>query len=149
MVLEDYFQRFPGKGYRITATDISTKVLEQAGKGVYQADRVDKVPEQFLRRFFQRGVGKSAGFFRVKAEIRQRITFRHFILMEHFPWQSELDIIFCRNVMIYFDRQTQQQLVEKFHNCLVAGGYLIIGHSESISSLNHRFQQTEATIFRK
>lgn len=149
IVLEEYFQRVPGKGYRITATDISTRVLEQARKGIYPADRIDKVPDQFLRRYFQRGIGKSTGFFKVKEEIRQRITFRHFNLMERFPWQNEMDIIFCRNVMIYFDRRTQQQLVEKFYDCLVSGGFLIIGHSESISSLNHRFQQLEATIFRK
>lgn len=149
MVLEEYFQRYPGRGYRVLATDISTKVLDQARRGVYAADRIDKVPEQFLRRYFQRGVGKSTGFFRVKATLRERITFRFFNLMEHFSWQEEMDVIFCRNVMIYFDRQTQQQLVQKFYNALVPGGFLVIGHSESISSLSHQFRQVEATIFQK
>ncbi len=149
MVLEEYFLRHPGRGYRILATDISTRVLEQARKGVYPAERMDKVPEQFLRRYFQRGVGKSTGYFRVKAAIRERITFQHLNLMERFPWQHEMDVIFCRNVMIYFDRQTQQQLVQKFYDALVPGGFLLIGHSESISSLSHHFHQLEATVFQK
>ncbi|MEJ2363458.1 MAG: protein-glutamate O-methyltransferase CheR [Deltaproteobacteria bacterium] len=149
MVLEDYFQRNRGTGYRIVATDISTRVLNQARQGVYPADRMDKVPEYFLRRYFQRGVGKSTGYFRIKTAIRERITFQYFNLMERFPWQNEIDIIFCRNVMIYFDRKTQQQLVQKFYDALVVGGYLLIGHSESISSVSHRFHQIEATVFRK
>lgn len=149
MVLDDYFQHNPGNGFRIVATDISTRVLEQAQNGVYPVDRIDKVPEPLLRRYFQRGVGRSAGYFRVKAAVRERITFQYFNLMESFPWQNEMDIIFCRNVMIYFDRKTQQQLVERFYNALVGGGYLLIGHSESISSLSHSFHQLAATVFRK
>lgn len=149
MVLDDYFQQNHGNGFRIMATDISTRVLEQARTGIYPADRIDKVPENLLRRYFQRGVGKSAGYFRVKASIRELITFQYFNLMDRFPWQNEMDIIFCRNVMIYFDRETQQQLVQKFHSALASGGYFLIGHSESISSLGHSFQQLGATVFRK
>lgn len=149
MVLEEYFQRHRGNGFRIVATDISTRVLEQARNGVYPAERIEKVPEPLLRRYFQRGVGKSTGYFRVKSVIRERIAFQYFNLMERFPWQNEMDIIFCRNVMIYFDRQTQEQLVQKFYNALAGGGYLLIGHSESISSLSHHFRQLEATVFQK
>ena len=149
MVLEESFRNCKGKTFRITATDISTKVLEKAKRGIYPIEGIQKVPDVLLRKYFQRGVGKSAGYVRVKKEIRQRINFMYFNLMDRFPWQNEIDVIFCRNVMIYFDRQTQQQLVEKFYNCMVPGGYLIIGHSESISSFKHKFHQNGATVFRK
>ena len=149
MILEESFRNSNGRAFRIMATDISTKVLAQAKRGVYPTDRMDNVPDVFLRKYFQRGVGKSAGFVRVKKEIRQHINFMYFNLMDRFPWQSEIDVIFCRNVMIYFDRNTQQQLVDKFYDCLVPGGYLIIGHSESISSFQHKFHQNGATVFRK
>jgi len=149
MVLEEYFLRNPGRGYRITATDISTKVLEQAKKGIYTADRLEKVPDSYLRKYFQKGVGRSAGYLRIKKEFFPNIQFLHFNLMEQFPWKSEIDVIFCRNVMIYFDRLTQQQMVNKFYDCLVPGGYLMIGHSESISSFRHSFRQKAATVFSK
>lgn len=150
MVLEEYFlQQRGGAGYRIIATDISTKVLEQAERGVYPMERIDKVPQEYLRKYFLKGVGKSAGYVKMKPVLRQAITFRHFNLMESFPWRAELDVIFCRNVMIYFDRATQQQLINKFYDSLAPSGYLLIGHSESISSLQHRFKQIESTVFRK
>jgi chemotaxis protein methyltransferase CheR len=70
-------------------------------------------------------------------------------LMDDFPWREDLDVIFCRNVMIYFNRATQQKLVEKFYHCLARGGYLFIGHSESLASLHHDFKQVAATAYRK
>jgi len=148
MVLDEAFQG-TGRSFHITATDISTKVLAQAKKGVYALDRVDKVPDIILRKYFQKGTGRSAGFVRIKDEIRQRVNFLHFNLMDGFPWHGEINVIFCRNVMIYFDRQTQQQLVDKFYQCLAPGGYFIIGHSESISCFKHKFHQNGATVFQK
>lgn len=149
MVLDEYFSQERGSGYRIIATDISTKVLDQAKRGIYSLDRIDKVPQAYLKKYLLKGVGKSAGYVKMKPSLREAISFRHFNLMESFPWRAEIDVIFCRNVMIYFDRQTQQQLINKFYDCLTPSGYLIIGHSESISSLEHRFKQIEATVFRK
>ncbi len=133
----------------ILATDISTKVLGVAQKGIYSNDKVDKVPAEFLRSFFQKGVGQCAGYVKAKEELRRIITFQRINLMEPFPWKDEMDIIFCRNVMIYFTRETQQELAEKFYNCLAPGGYLFIGHSESLTSVNHRFKQAATTVYRK
>lgn len=149
MVVEEFLENYSGWHYKIMATDISTRVLAQAKRGVYANDRITKVPPLFLKKYFQRGVGKSAGFVKIKETIKQKLTFDRFNLMGDFPWRAELDVIFCRNVMIYFNRQTQQELVEKFYNALMPGGYLFIGHSESITSLNHNFKQMDATAYRK
>ena len=149
MVLEDFVATHPGMQYRIKATDISTKVLSIAKRGVYPEDRVNKVPAPFLKRYFQKGVGKSAGFVRVKEQLRNRISFERFNLMDDFPCQEGVDIIFCRNVMIYFNSATQQTLVDKFTRCLAPGGHLFIGHSESLTSIRHTLQQVASTAYRK
>ena len=93
--------------------------------------------------------GNSAGKVKVKDAIRKQVSFQRFNLMEEFPWHNEMDVIFCRNVMIYFDRPTQEKLIGKFYNCLNRGGYLFIGHSESIANLKHNFVQVEATTYQK
>ncbi len=148
MVLHEYYQGRKG-AFQILATDISTRVLDIARRGVYAKEQVATVPQAYLKRYFMRGVGRSAGYVKVKPILQENIRFQRFNLMDRFPWRDEMHIIFCRNVMIYFDRPTQEKLVNKFYDCLVQNGYLVIGHSESISSLDHRFRPVEATIFRK
>ena len=149
MVVEDFVSRHPGMRYRIMATDISTRVLAQAKRGVYADERVTKVPTPFLKKYFQKGVGNSDGYVKVKDELRRMVHFDRFNLMGDFPWRAAIDVIFCRNVMIYFNRETQQELVSKFHAALTPGGYLFIGHSESISGLKHNFTQVDATAYMK
>jgi chemotaxis protein methyltransferase CheR len=149
MVLEEFQRQEPAFRYRIMATDISTRVLAQAERGIYAQDRVEKVPAELLRRYFQKGNGQSAGYVKVKEQLIRRISFRRFNLMDEFPWREELHVIFCRNVMIYFNRPTQEELVNKFHRCLAPGGYLFIGHSESLASLRHEFKQVASTAYRK
>jgi chemotaxis protein methyltransferase CheR len=149
MVVEDFVSRHPGMRYRIMATDISTRVLAQAKRGVYADERVTKVPKPFLKKYFQKGVGNSDGYVKVKDELRRMVHFDRFNLMGDFPWRAAIDVIFCRNVMIYFNRETQQELVSKFHEALTPGGYLFIGHSESISGLKHNFTQVDATAYMK
>lgn len=147
--LNEFASQAPGFRYRIMATDISTKVLGMAANGVYPVEQTTKVPRDILKKYFQKGLGASAGKVKVKNELRKQVAFQRFNLMGEFPWKEEMDVIFCRNVMIYFDRQTQEKLVAKFYNCLAKGGYLFIGHSESISSLKHDFVQVEATTYKK
>jgi len=149
MVLADYIKNNPGSRCRILATDISTRVLKTALSGVYQQEQAAKVPADVLRRYFQRGRGGSAGKIKVKEHIRKMVEFKRFNLMDPFPWNEAMDVIFCRNVMIYFDKSTQESLVKKFYGCLRRGGYLFIGHSESISGIKHQFKQVEATTFKK
>lgn len=149
MVIADYLKQHRGVQLSIMATDISTKVLSIAQKGIYSTDKVAKVPSDLLRRYFQKGVGKCTGYVKAKDELRRLVTFNRINLMEPFPWKEKMDIIFCRNVMIYFTRETQQELAEKFYDCLAPGGYLFIGHSESLTSVTHRFQQAATTVYRK
>jgi chemotaxis protein methyltransferase CheR len=149
MVVDDFLRKNIGAKATILATDISTKVLHKAVNGVYQMDQISKVPNDFLKLYFQKGRGDSSGKVRIKAHLRNMVNFKRFNLMHDFPWQGEMSVIFCRNVMIYFDKETQQNLVRKFHKCLRPGGYLFIGHSESIASIEHDFKQVEATTYRK
>lgn len=147
--LNEFATQAPGFRYRIMATDISTKVLAMAANGVYPIEQTTKVPRELLKKYFQKGLGASAGKVKVKEELRRKVAFQRFNLMGEFPWNGEMDVIFCRNVMIYFDRPTQEKLIGKFYTCLAKGGYLFIGHSESISSIKHDFVQVEATTYKK
>lgn len=149
MFLSEFSGQHPGFRYKIMATDISTRVLDMAANGVYPVEQTSKVPHDILTKYFQKGTGNSAGKVKVKDTIRRQVAFQRFNLMDEFPWNGEMDVIFCRNVMIYFDRQTQEKLISKFYRCLNKGGYLFIGHSESIASLKHDFVQVEATTYKK
>ncbi len=133
----------------ILATDISTKVLKTASEGVYLKDRVKKIPPQILKKYFQMGQNGWNGYYRVKQEIRKIVEFRRFNLMETLSSNPVFDIIFCRNVMIYFDKETQGSLVDKFYSCLKKGGYFFVGHSESLTGLEHKFQYIEPSVYRK
>ncbi len=134
---------------KILATDISTKVLKTAQAAVYSTERIDKVPQALLRKYFQYGTGNSSGLYRVKKELRDLIEFRRLNLIEPFPQQFRFHVIFCRNVMIYFDKATQSVLVNKYYEHLEKGGYLFVGHSESLTGLSHPFKYSEPSIYRK
>lgn len=135
--------------FRILATDISTKVLERAQSGVYESHRLGTTPETFRQRYF---VSNDRGrtVMQVHPSLRARITFRRFNLMEErFPFRQGFHLIFCRNVMIYFDRPTQEGLVGRFAAHLRPGGYLLIGHSESLNAVQHSLQYVQPTIYCK
>jgi chemotaxis protein methyltransferase CheR len=134
---------------KILATDISTKVLKTAEAAVYSSERIDKIPQPLLKKYFQYGTGPSSGLFRVKKDLREMIEFRRLNLIEPFPQQFLFDVIFCRNVMIYFDKATQGVLVNKYFDHLEKGGYLFVGHSESLTGLSHRFKYSEPSIYKK
>lgn len=136
--------------FKILASDLSTRVLAKAASGVYAEDRFRDVPDDILQRHFLRGKGDSAGLFKVKPHLASVIQFRRLNLMDdHFPIKMPLDLIFCRNVMIYFDRPTQETLVNKFYRYLKPGGYLFIGHSESLQWVTHPFKSLAPTIYQK
>lgn len=135
---------------KILASDISTRVLAKAASGLYDEDRLADVPSNVTARHFLRGRGASAGRVKVKPHLAELIRFRRLNLMDdHFPIKTPLDVIFCRNVMIYFDRPTQEILVGKFFRYLKPGGYLFIGHSESLQWVTHSFKHIAPTIYRK
>lgn len=131
MLMQEYLgAEYPRWEAGILATDISDRVLAVAGAGVYPEERVSALPEPLRRKYFQR---LADGQWRVLDSLRKEATFRRFNLMnERFPFKSPFHIIFCRNVMIYFDQPTRETLVRKFHQFTEAGGYLFIGHSETL-----------------
>lgn len=133
----------------ILATDISTRMLAVAAKGIYGADKVEKIPYEWKRRYSERGVKSCEGYFRVKPWVRELVTFRRVNLMEPFPCDSSFDAIFCRNVMIYFDKPTQERLVSRFHQVLTKDGYFLIGLSESLTGIQHPFKYVQPSIYLK
>jgi len=134
---------------KIMATDISTRVLKIAGSGVYPIEKTKNIPQPILKKYFQKGQGQWDGYIRIKKEISDMIDYSRYNLMETPSPNHEFDIIFCRNVMIYFDKQTQASVVNKFYNCLDKGGYLFIGHSESLTGMEHAFKYIEPSVYRK
>jgi len=147
MYLSEHFPTTQGWNWRITGSDISTKVLEKARLGIYSEDRVKTVPGEWLRRYFQRGTGQWEGHYRVKRSIAERVAFQQVNLIEDYRHTQMFEVIFCRNVMIYFDRSTQQQLVQRLCRFLVPGGYLLIGHSESLNGLNLPLRCVRPSIY--
>ena len=135
---------------RILASDIDTDVLEQAARGIYPAERVAELPKGILQCYFRRGTGSHSGMVQVEEEVRRLVTFRRINFLED-PWPIRVvfDCIFCRNVMIYFDKATQRRLVERFAGCLKDGGYLFLGHSESLFGTSDQFTFLHNTIHRK
>jgi chemotaxis protein methyltransferase CheR len=134
---------------KIIATDISTKVLRIAETAIYPAERIKKIDASILGKYFQRGTGRSEGYYRIKKDIKDMIAFKRFNLMDVFPSDSNYDVIFCRNVMIYFDKHTQTRLVNKYYGSLKKDGYFFVGHSESLTSLKHPFKYIEPSVYQK
>ena len=134
---------------KILATDISTRVLKAAADGIYPKERVKKIPPLLLKKYFQIGQNKWSGYYRVKQELRNTVQFKRFNLMETLSGEGPFDIIFCRNVMIYFDKETQGGLIDRFYGCLKKGGYFFVGHSESLTGLRQQFQYVEPSVYRK
>jgi chemotaxis protein methyltransferase CheR len=133
---------------RIIATDISHAVLEQARRGVYQAQRLAPLPEAWRRRYFLRGEGKWQGYFRVKPELSRMVEFRRLNLIEPLPLMGPFPAIFCRNVMIYFNPETRALVVNQMRTRLEPGGYLFVGHAESLNGLNVQLDYVQPSVYR-
>lgn len=133
----------------ILATDVSTHALETARKGTFQAQRLQQASSPWLRKHLLRGQGRWEGWYRIRPEIVQMIEFRRMNLIEPFPELGLFDVIFCRNVMIYFSHDTQTQLVHRLADRLRPGGYLFVGHSETLTGIQHGLQHVQPAIYRK
>lgn len=138
-------------GVHILASDIDTAALQVAVRGVYKKDRVDGLSLERLQRFFQRGKGRNKGLVRVKHELQEMIEFQMINLNASTGWPgpSSMDVIFCRNTMIYFDRKTQIRLLERFAQVLKPGGLLFVGHSENFSFLTTVLRLKGQTVYER
>jgi chemotaxis protein methyltransferase CheR len=134
---------------RILATDISTRVLETARMGIYKADRFGSAISPWLRKHLLRGEGRWEGWYRMRPEVLRMVEFRRINLIEPLPDRGRFTVIFCRNVMIYFSRETQERLINRLAACLEPGGYLFVGHSESLTGMQHGLQQVQPAIYQK
>jgi chemotaxis protein methyltransferase CheR len=151
MVMSDYLQsQAPDRDYFILATDLSTDVLQKAQKGIYSSDMMAPVPPDMMRRYVMRATNAHRQEMRVAPMLRQKVGFARMNLMDaKYPIGDPMHIIFCRNVLIYFDKQTQQQVLTRLCNSLVPGGYLFIGHSETVSGFDLPIRQVANTIFKR
>ena len=133
---------------RIIATDIDTAVLEKAAAGVFTLEQVERLAPERLRRFFNKGTGGNAGRVRIKPEVAQLVKFSRLNLLDT-SWavKEPVDAIFCRNVMIYFDKPTQNKILERFLPLLKQGGLLFAGHSENASLVNQSFKPLGHTVY--
>jgi chemotaxis protein methyltransferase CheR len=134
---------------KIKATDISTRVLEKARGGVYEAERFQGLPVDLLQRYLLKGHNLAANRYQFKSKVRAMIDFGHFNLMDALPETYRCSVIFCRNIMIYFDKPTQENLVRRLAERLEDGGYLFIGHSESLNGISHGFEYVSPATYRK
>ena len=139
-----------GWDYRQLASDIDTDVLAKAERGIYDSERTATIAPGLLKRYFLRGTGDKSDLMQVKRELRERITFRQ-INFQADVWPiapgTQFDMIFCRNVVIYFDKPTQKRLFARFERMLRPGGWLFIGHSESLLGLSDAFQSLGRTMY--
>jgi chemotaxis protein methyltransferase CheR len=149
MTVRDAIPAGAGWDARILATDLDTNVLQTASAGIYEEERVRQLPQATLRRWFHRGRGANAGRVRVAEELRALITFNRLNLMGAWPMKGPFDVIFCRNVVIYFDKDTQRRLFERYANLLAPHGYLFVGHSETLYKVTDRFELIGQTVYRK
>ena len=134
---------------RILATDISSKILAIAREAVYAEQTVEDIPPQLLRKYFTCIQTPGARAYRVNENVRAMVRLGHLNLMEPWPMKGPFDVISCRNVMIYFDKATQQDLVQRFWKLLRPEGYLFIGHSESLTGSSHEFHYVQPAIYLK
>jgi len=132
----------------ILASDLDTSVLAQGEAGIYPQERVDKLPRETVARFFQKGANAQAGMVRVRPELQRLIAFKRINLLEaSWPVQGPLDAIFCRNVMIYFDKPTQYRILQRFLPLLREDGLLFAGHSESFLHAGDLFRPLGRTVY--
>ncbi|MCL2088586.1 MAG: protein-glutamate O-methyltransferase CheR [Oscillospiraceae bacterium] len=145
MILRDYFANKPGWDTRVLATDISHRVMNIAKAGVYEEESLKEIPNVWKTKYFK----KDGHDYHLTPEIKNNVIFREFNLMDPINFKLKFDVIFCRNVMIYFDAQTKAALIDRFYNATANGGYLLIGHSETIDKSHNPYQYLRAASYKK
>lgn len=150
MVLDEYAQQRPGFDFAILGTDISTRVLDQARNGIYPESQILPIPPELRRKYLLQGRENSRKLVRIVPALRRRIHFHHLNFMdEDYGIRDVFDVIFFRNVLIYFDRPTQEAVINKVCRNLAPGGYLFVGHSESLAGLDVPVRAVHTSVFRK
>jgi chemotaxis protein methyltransferase CheR len=150
MVLEDVRLEDARFQFEILATDISTKVLAHARAAAYSLDRIDPIPMAARKKYLLKSKDRRAALVKISPELREKIFFKRFNLMdENYLPPGSVDVIFCRNVIIYFDRETQQKVINRLCQCLVPGGYLFMGHSETLTNMSRDVRPVSTSVYQK
>ena len=136
--------------FKLTASDIDSRVLATAAQGVYRLESIKGLSQERLQRFFLRGKGSNAGMVRVKPELGRMIDFISVnLIRDDWPFREPFDVVFCRNVMIYFDGPTQRRVLERIHRVLKPGGMLFVGHAENFSESRDLFTLRGKTVYER
>jgi len=150
MVLNEWAAAHPGFRFRVLATDLSTTVLAKADQGVFSGEVARPVPADLRRKYFLRSRNRESNLLRVVPELRQLVEFRRLNFMDaDYGLAQKADAIFCRNVIIYFDRQTQEQIIRKLAHQLLPGGYAFVGHSETLHDMDLPLAPVAPALYRK
>jgi chemotaxis protein methyltransferase CheR len=149
MVLRESIPNIERSDVLILATDISNEMLDIARRGIYSSARTADIPRTLRSKYLERVPHANQELYGVSASLKNMVRFGWLNLMQSWPMKGPFNAIFCRNVMIYFDRPTQQSLVNRFWDLLAPGGYLFVGHSEGLSGIKHRFQYTKPAVYKK
>ncbi|MBS3910190.1 MAG: protein-glutamate O-methyltransferase [Actinobacteria bacterium] len=150
ITLCEYFLDKAGWDIKILATDLDTEMLEKARAGIYCQDGVAPVPPEYLRKYFKKGVNANTGRYMAKDKLKKMVIFkRHNLTSERYPFNEQIDVVLCRNVIIYFDEATKAKVINSFHDVLRDGGVLFLGHSESAIGNESRFKLIGNSTFRK
>lgn len=146
MELAEYFQT---RAWELLGSDVSTKMLSKAAKGHYSVERTDGIPTYYLKKYCLKGKGPYQGTLLIDTNLRERVEFRQINLIEPLPDIGRFDVVFLRNILIYFDADKKKVILDKIFNVINPGGYLFIGHTESIKLLNEKFEYIAPAIYRK
>lgn len=149
MLLHEHLPDIERRDVRILATDISARMLTKAREAIYEEEAVSEVSPSLLRKYFVCVRTQPTRAYQVSDKVRALVRFARLNLMDAWPMRGPFDAIFCRNVMIYFDNPTRQRLVQRYYELLRMGGYLFIGHSESLTALSHNFRYVQPAVYRK
>lgn len=150
IVLSEYLRAHPSLTWKIEASDISRSILAKAERAIYRMDAVEPVPMELLKRYFQKGVGEHDGYCRVRKELREKVRYARVNLFQpEYPITPKQHVIFCRNVMIYFDIPSREAAVKRLTQHLAPGGFLIVGHSESLMGVRHNLVAIKQGIYQK
>lgn len=150
IVMHEAAEKISGMRFNILGTDISQSCLQTAARGVYTENRVEPVPLKLRQKYFLRSLDPADELVQMGDELRSRVNFASLNLMSRvFNINYKMDVIFCRNVMIYFNNEIRKELIDRFENSLLPGGYLFVGHSESINGISSRFKQVAPMVYQK
>lgn len=149
MCVREVFPRSAGWDVKILATDLDSNMVQRGKDGIYTAERVEGLSDQRLKKWVKKGSGANSDMVRMSDDLKSLITFKQLNLMHDWPFKGKFDLMFCRNVVIYFNKETQRELFDRYANVLEDDAHLFIGHSESLHKVTERFDLLGQTIYKK